>query len=224
MRMVRRRNVNPVLVEALEDRCLFSASLLHPFSTKVVAHPHAKVRPAAAPPASIVGQLGAATTVTASTIPADGDLNPYGVSFVPQGFPKGGPLNPGDVLVSNFNDSANEQGTGTTIVRVTPSGSTSTFFQSATPVGLSTGLQVLKSGFVVVGNLPSDDGTSATAHPGSLIILDKFGFEVANCDDLEITKRPTIYCGSPSTANERNFAYLSPTLRSSLYCAEFRQF
>jgi hypothetical protein len=25
--------------------------------------------------------------VTSSTIPANGDLNPYGVAFVPQGFP-----------------------------------------------------------------------------------------------------------------------------------------
>jgi hypothetical protein len=64
---------------------------------------------------------------TASTIPANGDVNPYGVAFVPLGFP-GGILNPGDVLVSNFNNSQNLQGTGTTIVRITPQAQVSLFF------------------------------------------------------------------------------------------------
>ncbi|HMB03140.1 MAG TPA: hypothetical protein VKP69_05285, partial [Isosphaeraceae bacterium] len=38
-----------------------------------------------------------------STVPTNGDTNPYGVAFVPNGFPSGGKLNPGDILVSNFN-------------------------------------------------------------------------------------------------------------------------
>ena len=51
-----------------------------------------------------------------STVPANGDVNPYGVAFVPQGFQRGnGPLQPGDILVSNFNNSSNLQGTGTTL-------------------------------------------------------------------------------------------------------------
>src|SRR5260221_225838 len=55
-----------------------------------------------------------------STIPANGDLNPYGIAFVPAGFPAGGALAPGDVLVANFNASTNLQGTGTTIIKFTP--------------------------------------------------------------------------------------------------------
>jgi hypothetical protein len=35
-------------------------------------------------------------TVAESTIPTNGDVNPYGVAFVPQSFPAGGLLNPGD--------------------------------------------------------------------------------------------------------------------------------
>src|SRR5271165_1061262 len=55
---------------------------------------------------------------TVSTVPANGDLNPYGVAFVPRHFDRGsGPLKHGDILVSNFNNSSNLQGTGTTIVR-----------------------------------------------------------------------------------------------------------
>jgi hypothetical protein len=59
-------------------------------------------------------------TVADSTIPTNGDVNPYGVAFVPQNFPAGGLLNPGDLLVSNFNNKLNFQGTGTTIIKVTP--------------------------------------------------------------------------------------------------------
>jgi hypothetical protein len=51
-----------------------------------------------------------------STVPSNGDVNPYGVAFVPRNFPTGGAIHPGDILVSNFNNSLNLQGTGTTIV------------------------------------------------------------------------------------------------------------
>ena len=35
-----------------------------------------------------------------STVPQNGDVNPYGVAFVPEGFHHGaGPLRPGDILV-----------------------------------------------------------------------------------------------------------------------------
>jgi hypothetical protein len=57
-----------------------------------------------------------------STVPANGDVNPYGVAFVPDSFNTGaGPLKHGDVLVSNFNNVQNLQGTGTTIVRIAKS-------------------------------------------------------------------------------------------------------
>src|SRR5215472_14586811 len=59
--------------------------------------------------------------VNSSTIPTNGDVNPYGVAFVPEGFPSGA-IRAGDVLVSNFNNGNNLQGTGTTIIRFTPTG------------------------------------------------------------------------------------------------------
>src|SRR5215472_12166943 len=72
-----------------------------------------------------------------STIPSNGDLNPYGVATVPQQFPTGAAVNPGDILVSNFNNSSNLEGTGTTIVRVqltpqAPNPQTSTFADTST--------------------------------------------------------------------------------------------
>ena len=114
---------------------------------------------------------------TVSTVPANGDVNPYGVAFVNGSFQAGsGPLKPGDVLVSNFNNSANLQGTGTTIVRI-PAGasSASVFFQGNPGLGLSTALGTLRAGFVVVGNAPTTDGTSATAKPGSLLVINNKG-------------------------------------------------
>ncbi len=138
-----------------------------------------------------IGQLATAPSRTASTIPPNGDLNPYGVAFVPNGFPRGGMLRPGDVLVSNFNNSANLQGTGTTIVRVSPNAAPSVFFQApSTGFGLSTALGVLKSGFVLVGSVPSTDGTSATVGQGSLLVIDKNGNMVANLTDANLLNGP----------------------------------
>jgi len=119
-----------------------------------------------------------------SPVPPNGDVNPYGVAFVPQGFPNGGPLQPGDILVSNFNNSQNLQGTGTTIMRVSASGAVSTFFAGpphpggTSGLGLSTALAVLQRGFVIVGNVPSTDGTFATVTPGSLLVINKTGHQV----------------------------------------------
>jgi hypothetical protein len=111
-----------------------------------------------------------------STVPANGDQNPYGVAFVPQNFKTGsGPLKHGDILVSNFNNSQNLQGTGTTIVRVPASGSPTVFFQGGAGLGLSTALGTLQQGFTVVGNAPTTDGTSATAQPGSLLVINNQG-------------------------------------------------
>ncbi len=118
--------------------------------------------------------------LNSSTIPANGDLNPYGVAFVPEGFAAGGIIAAGDVLVSNFNSSANLQGTGTTIVQVRPSGlpaapgTAVTFFTSSLP-GLSTAIGALRAGLVVVGNVPTTDGTFATIGQGALQVVDRNG-------------------------------------------------
>src|SRR5271170_5677633 len=91
--------------------------------------------------------LDSLQSFTASTIPPSGDLNPYGVAFVPAGFPAGTNIAPGDVLVANFNNSSNLQGTGTTIVSITPSGQQALFATSPL-IGLSTALGALSRGFV----------------------------------------------------------------------------
>ncbi|MFC5865218.1 hypothetical protein ACFPT7_23130 [Acidicapsa dinghuensis] len=112
-----------------------------------------------------------------STVPSNGDVNPYGVAFISRSFLSGaGPLRSGDILVSNFNNHNNLQGTGTTIVRIPASGSApSVFFQGTAPLGLSTGLATLQYGLVLVCNLPTLDGTANTAKAGSLLVINNRG-------------------------------------------------
>jgi uncharacterized protein (TIGR03118 family) len=136
--------------------------------------------------APIVPNLPNGAFQTLTTVPANGDLNPYGVAFVPPGFPTGGTLSPGDILVSNFNNSANQQGTGTTIVAITPNGGESTFFQGPSTPGLTTALGVLQRGFVIVGNVPAtydSMGNLVSVGQGSLMILDRNGNVVTTLSD-----------------------------------------
>jgi hypothetical protein len=113
--------------------------------------------------------------------PAQGDQNPYGVAVVRRSI---GDLVRGDVLVSNFNNSLNQQGTGSSIVEISPQGSQHVFAVVPAPagspaVGLTTALAVLQHGFVVVGNLPAPDGNSSRATAGALTILNATGHVVS---------------------------------------------
>src|SRR3984957_11887083 len=145
-------------------------------------------------PASLSGATSASETgedailhhlhnisTVASTVPANGDVNPYGVARVPE---TRGRLHRGHILVSNFNNKSNLQGTGTTIVDVAPSGATTLFAEidvSKLPdpcpggAGLTTALVGLRAGWVIVGSLPTSDGTAATAQAGCLIVLNSDG-------------------------------------------------
>ena len=125
---------------------------------------------------SFTGPLHKVTTL-ASTVPGNGDVNPYGVAVVPRST---GDLGRGNVLVSNFNNKANVQGTGTTIVEITPSGHMWQFAGISSHlrgcpggVGLTTALTVLRSGWVIVGSLPTKNGSVSGS--GCLIVLDQWG-------------------------------------------------
>jgi hypothetical protein len=129
--------------------------------------------------------------LSVSTVPSNGDQNPYGVAFVPNGFPKGGPLEADDILVSNFNDRANVQGTGSTIVQIKQTGGPAkVFFQGKPGLGLTTALGILKSGFVVVGSVPTTDGTCHTIRQGSLLIIDRHGNLVTTLSDNTLLDGP----------------------------------
>jgi hypothetical protein len=115
---------------------------------------------------------------SASTVPSTGDQNPYGVAFVPPGFPAGGTASPGNILVSNFNDGTNTQGKGTTIMDVSPTAAATVFFQGPAGIGLTTALNVLKAGFVLVGNFPAPCGSQ-----GSILVIDKTGNQAGTITD-----------------------------------------
>jgi uncharacterized protein (TIGR03118 family) len=140
---------------------------------------------------SVIPNLPPSEELLVSTVPPNGDVNPYGIAYVPPDYSGGGVLNPGDLLVSNFNNGSNLQGTGTTVTRIQPNGQTSVFFQSQSqsPVGLTTALGVLKSGFVLVGNVPTTDGSNVVP-PGSLIVIDGNGNQVANLTDPNLLDGP----------------------------------
>jgi hypothetical protein len=136
---------------------------------------------ASAASGSFIGQFNTITAL-GSTVPLNGDVNPYGVAQVPVST---GKLVQGHILISNFNNSANEQGTGTTIMDVDPNTMTITQFAlidaGSLPgpcpggVGLTTALVVLRTGWVIVGSLPTADGTAATAKAGCLLVLNNMG-------------------------------------------------
>lgn len=124
-----------------------------------------------------------------STIPPNGDLNPYGVAFVPAQFPSG-LAKPGDILVSNFNNSDNLQGTGTTIIDIPKNEIPTVFFQGSGLLGLTTALNVLAKGFVLVGNFPSPDGTCKSAKNGSILVINNKGQLVQTLVDPNFINGP----------------------------------
>jgi hypothetical protein len=151
------------------------------------------LQPARSQAGSILGQLPTSSERIVSTVPMSGDVNPYGVAFVPDLYfpallPNGGPLEPGDILVSNFNGSSNVQGTGATIVRISRQGQQSVFFQGNPGLGLTTALGVLADGFVLVGNLPTTD--TGAIGPTSLLVVDRHGKLVATLSDPKLLAGP----------------------------------
>jgi hypothetical protein len=132
------------------------------------------------------------STDIGTTVPANGDMNPYGIAVIHE---SAGDLHAGHVLISNFNAKSNLQGTGTTIVEMAPNGAQTLFARlqssklpGACPggVGLTTALSVLPHGFVVVGSLPTTDGTSDTAKAGCLIVLNSEGRAVETLSGRDI--------------------------------------
>ena len=86
------------------------------------------------------------------------------------------------MLVDNFNNASNNQGTGTTIVDLHSNGQLSVFAElpssiSGCPggVGLTTAMVQLKSGYVIVGSLPSTNGQISTAGACCSIVLSPTG-------------------------------------------------
>jgi hypothetical protein len=128
---------------------------------------------------AFLGRIHKHTTLT-STVPDNGDQNPYALVVAPV---SAGKIKKDDVLIDNFNDKNNLQGLGTTIVDYNPTTKELSLFASVPRhldgcpggVGLTTAMTMLKSGWVIVGSLPSNDGTTATKGQGCLIVINAEG-------------------------------------------------
>ena len=115
-----------------------------------------------------------------STVPDNGDQNPYAIVVAPVSV---GKIQKDDLLVDNFNDISNLQGLGTTIVDYNPATRQTTLFaklprhlaQCPGGVGLTTAMTMLKTGWIIVGSTPSNDGTTRTRGDGCLLVLDSNG-------------------------------------------------
>ena len=128
-----------------------------------------------------LNKIGTLSSAVPTKGPAKGDENPYGVAVVSR---SKGSLVRGSVLVSNFNNAQNQQGTGSSIVEISSTGSLRTFAvvprpTSSPAVGLTTALVYLKHGFVIVGSLPAPGGMSANASAGALTVLNANGHVVS---------------------------------------------
>ena len=118
--------------------------------------------------------------ILGSTVPENGDQNPYAVIVAPV---SAGKIAKGDVVIDNFNDKNNLQGLGTTIVDYNPTSKAVTLIgsfphdQAGCPggVGLTTAMTMLKSGWIIVGSLPSKDGMTGTKGQGCLLVIDAEG-------------------------------------------------
>lgn len=119
-------------------------------------------------------------TILTPTVPDNGDQNPYAIVVAPV---SAGTIRQGDVLLTNFNNAGNLQGTGSTIVNYRPETKKLSLFAQIPQglancpggIGLGTALIMLRSGWVIVGSAPSTDGTAATKGTGCLIVLNAAG-------------------------------------------------
>ena len=140
------------------------------------------------------GFFGPFLPLQVSTVPSNGDTTPYGLAFVPNGFPD---ISTGTLLVSNFNSSATPgAGLGTTIITVNPkTGQTGQFFPRAgaptpPPIGFTNALTIARVGLVFAGSLPTSDGTFATAMPGPLDVFDRNGNLLKQLSSNELVDGP----------------------------------
>jgi hypothetical protein len=115
-----------------------------------------------------------------STVTDNGDLNPYAIVVAPV---SAGKIQKDDVLVDNFNNVSNLQGTGSTIIDYSPASKKTTLIarlpqhlpQCPGGIGMTTAMTMLKSGWIIVGSTPSTDGTTRTRGDGCLLVFDANG-------------------------------------------------
>lgn len=140
-----------------------------------------------------VGQLGKFQDhiVAPSNNPINGDTNPYGMAIVPLTM---GNLVKGDLLVAEFNNSANTSGAGTSIVQVNPMTGAVTQFASAATLnnGALTGPVDIainpKNDFVWVAAF----GGAANGSQSGYVVINSMGSLVVDENNQTVSSNPTL--------------------------------
>ena len=148
--------------------------------------------------APIVPNLPNGAFQTVTTVPANGDLNPYGVAFVPRASPPAGrsaqatSWSRTSTTMPTPRGWTRSRGPARRSSTSLPTGANRSSSRTRS-TGLDTALGVLKSGFVIVGNLPAtydSSGNLRSIGQGSLLILDKSGNVVTTLTDSTFLDGP----------------------------------
>jgi hypothetical protein len=132
--------------------------------------------------------------IQVSTNPGNGDQNPYGVIYVPAGFPTT-TVQPGNILVANFNDGMNNQGQGTTIINIRQDRTSALFAKVATP-GLTAAIGILRAGYVLIGSITVPKVNNfPMASSGAITILDANGKTVMTLPGFSKTNPKSLIDG-----------------------------
>jgi hypothetical protein len=111
----------------------------------------------------ILSQLSTTTTIGSTTDAVGQGLNPYGLAIAQT---SSGLLEQGDLIVCNFNDAANVQGTGTTLVALHPN-------QNASPILVANSAELL--GCSAVAALPDGNIVAAASQANALQLVSPSG-------------------------------------------------
>ena len=155
------------------------------------------------------------TNIGSIVDPTNGDQNPYGLALAPA---TAGLLTAGDLVVCNFNNAANVQGTGTTVeyIHATPGSTVHRFAQGATLLGCGATAVLPDDRVAVTAKLANDvviltsSGTTQTTFSGAPF-NGPWGAVYANS-----ASKPAIYV---SNANDGSLVRIN-VLGASTYSTE----
>jgi hypothetical protein len=121
---------------------------------------------------SVLRTLDDERTIGSTVDPMNGDVNPYGLDIAKT---TSGLITQGDLVVCNFNDSANVQGTGTTIVSLHPQeGATPTHIAQDPSLLGCNALATAPSGPIWTADFASNDNAIVSATGTVLTTLPQF--------------------------------------------------
>jgi len=149
-----------ILTGLLGSALVVSTTL--PLSAGATARESSHGRVAAAEPAvgpPVIGNFKTITTIGSTVDPLNGDRNPHGLTIAPL---SGGSIVAGDLIVSNFNDSVNIQGLGSTLELLAPTTGATPQRLAADPTLTGPSALAIGSTFPWVAALDANDNPIVT--------------------------------------------------------------